>query len=43
MYWYIKMNDTILPTPYRTMRDALEAIHILQKEVGPALYEPVLK
>lgn len=42
MFWYVKINDTVLPTPYRTMRDALEAINRLQKELGPALYEPIL-
>ncbi len=37
------MNDTVLPTPYRTMRDALDAIRVMQKELGPALYEPILQ
>lgn len=43
MFWYVKINGTILPTPYRTMRDALDAIKVMQKELGPALYEPVMK
>ena len=42
MFWYVKMNGTVLPTPYRTMGDAFDAIRILQKELGPAIYEPVM-
>lgn len=43
MFWYIEINGTLLPTPYRTLSDALNAINKLKKELGPALYTPVLK
>lgn len=39
--WYVKYNNTILPTPYRTLSECLDAIRVLQSTVGPGLYEPV--
>lgn len=39
--WYIKYNGTILPTPYRTHCDCLNAIRELQATLGPGIYEPV--
>ena len=43
MFWYIELNGNILPTPYRTMRDALDAIKELEKSLGCGIYDVVLK
>ena len=43
MFWYIELNENILPTPYRTMKDALDAIKELEKSLGCGLYDVVLQ
>lgn len=37
MYWYIELNGTILPTPYRTMRDAFKACEEFKERLGPCI------
>ena len=37
MYWYVELNGTVLPTPYRTMRDAFDACDELKERLGPCI------
>lgn len=32
MFWYIELNGNILPIPYKSMREALDAIGELEKK-----------
>ena len=34
MFWYIELNGNILPTPYKSIREALDAIDELEKSLG---------
>ncbi len=43
MFWYIELNRNILPTPYKSMREALDAIKELEKSLGCGLYDVVLQ
>jgi len=33
--YYIQVNDTVLPTPYRWYRDALAAVEEVKRMYGP--------
>lgn len=37
MYWYVELNGTVLPTPYRTMLDAFAACDELKARLGPCI------
>jgi hypothetical protein len=39
--WYVKLNDTILPTPYQYFSDCLEECTKLQWEMVAVCTEPV--
>lgn len=42
MYWYVKVNGNILPTPYNSLSECLEACRQIQKELVSCITEPVL-
>lgn len=43
MFLYIELNGNILPTPYKSMREALDVIKELEKSIGCGLYDVVLQ
>lgn len=43
MFWYIELNGNILLTPYKSMREALDAIKELEARIGCGLYDVVLQ
>lgn len=40
--WYVKLNNTILPTPYQYFSDCLAECNRLSKEMIAVCTEPVL-
>lgn len=39
MLWYVVYNGRRLPTPYQHMRDAMDAIPELRRQLGPGCYD----
>lgn len=39
MLWYVVYNGRRLPTPYPRMRDAMDAIDQLRRQLGPGCYD----
>ena len=40
--WYVKLNDTILPTPYQYFSDCMAECKRLQRVMVAVFSEPVL-
>lgn len=43
MYWYVVLDGNILPTPYLTMREALDEINRLKERLCACICDVVLK
>lgn len=39
--WFVTYNGRMLPTPYKHMRDAMDAIKVLRRQLGPGVYDIV--
>ncbi len=39
--WYVKLNDTVLPTPYQNFSDCLRECKRLQSQMCAVFAEPV--
>ncbi len=39
--WYVKLNDTVLPTPYQYFHDCLDECRRLSEEMCAVRTEPV--
>ena len=42
MWWYVELNGTILPTPYKKLSDCMQACEDLKKQLTACITRPVL-
>lgn len=43
MFWYVVLEGNTLPTPYKSMEEAFDAINELRARLGACICDVVLK